>query len=144
MRLAIITLAATAAAVSTAVIATGALAAKVSPLGPAPPPGTGLPSGQCIRTHDIRNHSVVDNKTMLIDYNGRATYRLTMKGSCLAGAGSTDPIVTRNPPGRHLACMPIDFDITVSKNGFPSPCIVESVVKLTPEELAAVPGRLKP
>lgn len=153
-RLAIITLAATAAAASTAFLATGALADKAaphgaaphkaSPLGAAPPVGTGLPAGQCIRTSDIKGHTIVDDRTMLIDVNGRATYRLTMHGSCLAGALTSDPVVTRKPPGTEIACKPIDFDIAISKDGFPLPCIVDSVVKLSPAEVAALPPKLRP
>lgn len=141
MRLAIITLAAAATA---GVLSTAALAAKQSPLGPAPAAGVGLPSGQCIRTSEIRGHKIVDKKTMLINVNGRATYRLTMHGSCLAGALDSDPIVTRKPPGTEIACKPIDFDIAIGSDGFTRPCIVDSVVKLTPDEVASLPPKLKP
>jgi hypothetical protein len=145
MRLAIITLAAGAAALSVAGLSTAALAAKPSPLAtPAPPSGTGLPTGQCFRSHDIRNHTFVDRNTMLIDVAGKATYRVTMNGACLAGAISSDPIITRNPPGSSIICRPIDMDVAVSRGGFPSQCIVDSIVKMSPEEIAALPRKLKP
>jgi hypothetical protein len=143
MKLAVITLAAAAGALATAALATGAIAASESPLGPAPASGTGLASGQCVRTHDIRSHTIADKKTMLIS-TGKDVYRLTMNGSCLAGAVSSDPIVTRSPPGSSIACKPIDFDIAVSKGGFGSRCIVDSVVKLAPQEVAALPPKLRP
>jgi len=139
MRLALIALAAAAAAAGTV-----AIAAKTSPLAPPPPPGTGLPTGECIRSQQIRNHTVADNKTLLIDVNGRAAYRVTMRGACLAGATSSDPIITRSPPGSTLICKPIDMDVAISKGGFATPCIVESIVKMTPEEVAALPRKLKP
>ncbi|MBL8772356.1 MAG: hypothetical protein JNK30_13325 [Phenylobacterium sp.] len=142
MKLAIITLAAM-AAVSTAAVA-ASTAEKTSPLGAAPPKGAGLPSGQCIRSSEIRNHTFLDNRTMLIDVNGKATYRVTSGGSCFAGAVSSDPIVMRNPPGSSLICKPIDLDLGVSKGGFTTPCIVESIVKLTPDEVARVPKKLRP
>jgi hypothetical protein len=145
MRLAIIALAAGAAAISTVAVSTVAIAARPSPLAtPAPAAGTGLPSGQCIRTHDIRNHTIADNRTLLIDVNGKATYRVTMSGACLAGAMSSDPIITRNPPGSAIVCKPIDFDVAISRGGFPSQCIVESIVRMTPEEVAALPRKLRP
>ena len=140
MKLAIITLAAGAAALSTLAIA----AAPPSPLPPAPPPGTGLPSGQCIRSHDIRNHTIADNRTLLINYAGKATYRVTMSGACLAGAISSDPIITREPPGTSIICKPIDMHVGIVKAGFESRCIVDSIVKMSPEEVAALPKRLKP
>jgi hypothetical protein len=138
MRLAIMT------AVSVAALSTAAFAAtQQAVLPPAPPAGAGLPSGQCIRSHDIKNHTVVDSRTLLIDVN-RQTYRLTMSGACLAGATSSDPIITRQPPGQALICKPIDIDISISKGGFTTPCIVSSIDKLTPEQVAALPRRLKP
>ena len=137
MRLVIIALAATA-------VSSPVLAAKPSPLGPPPASGTGLPTGQCIRSSEIRNHTIADKNTMLIDVNGKATYRVTMSGGCLAGAISSDPIITRNPPGSSIICRPIDMDVAISKGGFASQCIVDSIVKMTPEEVAALPRKLKP
>ena len=131
--------AAAAAALSTVALA----ASQPNNLPPAPPAGAGLAGGQCFRSHDIRNHSVDDSRTMLIDVN-RDTYRLTMSGACLAGAISSDPIVTREPPGRTVICKPIDLDISISKGGFATPCIVSSIDKLTREQVAALPRRLKP
>ena len=139
MKLTIIALAATAATLSTA-----AIAAKVSPLGAAPPRGTGLPAGQCFRSHNIRNHTIGDRDTLLIDGGNKSTYRVTVGGGCLAGATTSDPIITRNPPGSDIICKPIDMDIGILKNDFETRCIVESIVKLTPDEVAALPKRLRP
>jgi len=140
MKLAIITVAVMAAAASTA-----ALAAKPSPLAtPAPPSGAGLPNGQCFRSMDIRNHTYADDKTLLLDVGGKSTYRVTMSGACLAGAMPSDPIITRSPPGSAIICKPIDMDVAVSRSGFPSHCIVDSIVKMSPEEVGALPKKLKP
>ena len=145
MKLAIVALAASAAALSTAALTTGALAAKPPALTtPAPPSGAGLPAGQCFRSSDIRNHTIADRNTLLIDVRGKETYRITMNGGCLAGAISSDPIITRQPPGSSIICKPIDMDIAVSRGGFPSLCIVDSIVKMSPEEVAALPRKLKP
>lgn len=139
MKPAIIAMAAIAAAAATA-----ALAATESPLGPAPAAGTGLPTGQCIRSNEIRNHTIADRQTLLLDVNGRATYRVTVDGACLGGAVSSDPIITRQPPGSAIICKPIDLDLAIDRNGFESRCIVRSIVKLSPEELAAIPKKLRP
>ena len=139
MKVSIFALAATAATLSTV-----AIAAKVSPLGDAPARGTGLPTGQCIRSHDIRNHTVLDRNTLLISGSDRSTYRVTMKGGCLAGASSSDPIITRNPPGSDIICKPIDMDIGIDRSGFETRCIVDSIVKLAPEQVALVPKNLRP
>ncbi len=146
MRSAIIVLAASAAAISTAAISTAAFAAKdESRLSAAPPSGARLPSGQCIRSREIRNHTVADARTLLLDVGGKATYRVTMYGACLAGAISSDPIITRNPPGSDIICRPLDMDIGISKGGdFESRCIVESIVKMSAAEVAALPRKLRP
>ena len=144
MRLALIILAATTLA---AVGGAAAIAAKTpasSSLGPPPPAGTGLPTGQCIRSHDIRGHTIADKNTMLISVNGRKVYRVTVDGACLGGAVSSDPIITRSPPGSTIICKPIDMDLAVSKGGFPSQCLIRSIVEMTPAEVAALPRRLKP
>lgn len=145
MRLGIVALAASAAALSVAAVSTVALAAKPPVLAtPAPPSGTGLPPGQCIRSSDIRNHTIADRNTLLVSARGKDTYRITMSGACLAGAMSSDPIITRSPPGSPIICKPIDLDIAISHSGFPSQCIVDSIVKMSPEEVAALPRKLRP
>jgi hypothetical protein len=127
------------AGVATAAAGTVALAAKPSPLGPPPPAGTRLAPGECIPHHDLRNHSVVDKKTMLFDVRGKSLYRFTMRNACLTSAISADPIGMRLT-GSSSICKPSDVDIT-ARSGI---CIVDSIVKLTPEEVASLPRKLKP
>jgi len=138
MRLVIIALAAMATV--------GAAVAAPNPaLPPAPAKGTGLPTGQCFRSHDIRNHTIVDNKTLLLSVNRKDVYRIAVTG-CLAGAISSDPIVTRNPPGSAIVCRPLDLDIAIGRTGgsFPAQCIVDSISKLSPEQVAALPKKYRP
>ena len=116
----------------------------VAALPPPPPPGTYLASGDCFRTTDIRNHTIGDDSTLYVDVTGRGVYRIGMSGACLAGATMSDPLVMRQPPGSPIACRPIDLDIAVSKTGFTSPCIVDSIVRLTPAEVEALPPKLRP
>jgi len=94
----------------------------------------------CFLTRDIRNHTVADDKTMYFDLNGRATYRVNMSNTCLAGSTSSDPYVLRDRAGMGRICHKLDFDVSV--RGIR--CIVDSVVKLTPEEAAALPKRVRP
>ena len=133
-------------AAGVALTAGAALAAKPSPLTtPAPASGSGLPSGQCIRSQDIQSHSVADRQTMLIKTRQRDTYRVTMKGGCLAGAIPNDPIITRSPPGASIICKPIDMDMAISRGGgFETRCIIDSIVKMDPAEVAALPSKIRP
>lgn len=99
----------------------------------------------CFRTQDIRNHTVADGHTAYIDVGGRAVYRIETSGDCFAGATSTDPIVMREPPGSTQICKPIDMDLSVAiGGGLPIHCIVSSVTPMTPQEVAALPPRLRP
>ncbi|MDB5448709.1 MAG: hypothetical protein JWQ97_4026 [Phenylobacterium sp.] len=138
--------------------AVGALAACTDAYPPPPPPGPPLPvaavgppsmADGCFRTHDITNHTIGDDRTLYISVNNRDVYRLEMSGSCLAGATSSDPIIMREPPGTPYACRPIDLDISIShgglgSGGIPTPCIVQSMVRLAPAEVAALPPRFRP
>lgn len=119
--------------------------APVVPLPPPPPPGAALAPGDCFRSSDIRNHTIGDDRTLYVDVRGSGVYRIGMAGSCLAGAISSDPLVMRQPPGSPIICRPIDMDVAISRGGgFTSPCIVESIVRLTPAEVDALPPRLRP
>ena len=80
MRIAIIALAAAVTAGGSLAIAANAPAP--SPLGPPPPSGTALPAGECILVRDIRNHSVVDKNTLLLDVFAKGLYRVNTQPAC--------------------------------------------------------------
>uniref|UniRef100_UPI003784C79F hypothetical protein n=1 Tax=Phenylobacterium sp. TaxID=1871053 RepID=UPI003784C79F len=113
-------------------------------LAAAPPPGTALASGECFRTSDIEDHRIADPRTLLLRVRRNDVYRVGMSGNCLAGALSSDPLLMRSPPGATIACRPLELDIGVIKNNFTSPCLVDSIVKLTPDQVASLPPRLRP
>ncbi len=94
----------------------------------------------CFLVRDVRNHTVADDKTMYIDVGGRSVYRIGMSSNCLAGSTSSDPYVLRDRVGTGRICKKIEFDVSVRGNR----CIVDSVTKLTPQEAAALPRRVRP
>ena len=94
----------------------------------------------CFLTRDIRNHTVADDHTMYIDVGGRSVYRVTMSNNCLAGSTSSDAYVLRDRAAMGRICHKLDFDVSVRGNR----CIVDSVTKLTPPEVAALPRRDRP
>ncbi|MDB5441802.1 MAG: hypothetical protein JWP73_178 [Phenylobacterium sp.] len=125
---------------------------------PPPPPGAvavvpaaplyGVPAvavvPACFYTRDIRNHTVGDDHTLYLNVNDRMVYRVETGNACFAGATSSDPIIIRNPPGSNNVCRPIDLDIGINTGGFNNPCIVSSIVPLSPAEVAALPRRMRP
>jgi hypothetical protein len=119
-------------------------AAASAMLPPPAPSGARLAGAECFRTSDIRNHTIGDDRTLFLDVAGRDVYQVGMSGSCLAGSVSSDPIITRQPPGSSIVCRPLDLDIGIGRNGFERRCIVDSIVRLTPEQAAAMPPRLRP
>jgi hypothetical protein len=133
------------------VAACGAALVSCADYGPPPEPlapmpaGMAMAPGECFRTNDIRAHTVGDDSTLFIDVQGRGVFRIGMRGACLAGAVSSDPLVMEQPPGRSLICRPMDLDIRISKGGSPAiPCIIDTISRLTPTEVAALPPRLRP
>jgi hypothetical protein len=113
-----------------------AFAASPSPLGPPPPSGTRLPEGQCLLTERIGGHSVIDKATLLIS-DAHGVYRVTMKQGCMSGAISSDPLTLR---GDGEICKPSELDVAIHGHI----CLPDSIVKLSPEQVAALPRALRP
>lgn len=133
-----------------ALIVAGALSGAAGPAGQAATsvPGvdtatTAASADACFNRRDVRNHTVGGPKTLYLDVAGRDVYRIEMSNSCLASAVSSDPLIFNNQTGGQSVCKPMDLDITVSAAG-PSKCIVSSISKLSPAEVAALPKKMRP
>lgn len=133
-------------------VSAGALSACADYYPPPPPPGpppmaSATPDGDgCFRTGDIDNHKVADGRTLYLRASNRDVFRLEMVGQCLSGVGPSDPLVIRSR-GAPYACRAIDLDISVARGGMSgaaTPCIVDRMVRLTPDEVAALPDRVRP
>lgn len=96
--------------------------------------------GKCFFTRDLRNHTVGDSHTLYFDVNGRSVYKVVTDGACLGGATSSDPIVLRDRASTGQICNKMDLDISVRG----ARCIVSSITKLTPDEIAALPKHVRP
>ncbi|WP_372784382.1 hypothetical protein [Phenylobacterium sp.] len=94
----------------------------------------------CFLTRDMRNHTVGSDHTLYFDVGGRSVWRAEMSNNCLAGSTSSDPIVLRDRGGMGRICHKIDLDVGVRGMR----CIVDSLAKLTPAEVAALPRKMKP
>jgi hypothetical protein len=121
---------------------TAALAGPALAQEPAKPAAA---SSQCFRMSQIDNHTKGDDQTLYLSVRHRDVYRLSMSGNCLAGASSNDALVMQPTAGVDLICRPLDLDLKVRTSpGMLSPCIIKDITKLTPEQAAALPPRVKP
>lgn len=143
-------LAALASAAGALCACTDAYPPVVGPPGPPPPIASTALQPSCFRTQDIDSHRMAGDRTVYIKVARRDVYRLEMSSICLAGAGSSDPLVIRESPSVSFACRPVDLDISIAHTigpglgGAPTPCIVQSITRLTPAEVAALPDRYRP
>ena len=100
---------------------------------------------QCFRVSQIQNHKKADNETLYIGVRNKEVFRLGMSGACLTGTTSSDPLILETVGGTDLVCRPIDLNLKVKMGpGGVSPCIIKDITKLKPEEIAALPPKLKP
>jgi hypothetical protein len=120
-------------------IAALAAAASFGTAAMADAPTAALSGDDCVLIKDIRNHTVVDQNTMLLNVFGKGVYRVTTAQACFRSAVSADPIAF-NTRGREKICKASQLGLE-ARSGY---CGAQSIVRLTPEEAAALPRKLKP
>ena len=116
------------------------LAAAGSALAAAP---TENPAGgKCFYMRDLRGHTVEGPRTLYLDVAGRFTYRVEMANDCLATTTRSDPLVVQTFGGSSTVCKAVDLQISAPTVA--GHCLASRLVRLTPEEAAALPKRLQP
>jgi hypothetical protein len=126
------------------------VAAVVAPAAPAAAVVPAPTGDSCFRTADITNHRIGDDHTLYLRTRVNGVWRVEMSAACLGGVTSDDPLVIRQPPGVPIACRAVDLDISINRGGnspgggVTTPCIPLSMTRLTPDEIAALPSRLRP
>jgi hypothetical protein len=123
-------------------IAAVALAALTAAPALATGPTDNPAGGKCFYMRDLRGHTVQAPRTLYLDVNGRFVYRVDMANDCLAMATRSDPLVIRSFGGSRTVCKPVDLDISAPRAA--GHCFVQNLVRLSPEEAAALPKRLQP
>lgn len=120
------------------------------------PPATGQPATEpsvraeepapaCFRMSQIRNHRIADRDTIYLRVGSKDVYRVTVAGSCGAGAMRDDTLVLSPTAGGDMICRPIDLDLKIRTGaGAVSPCIISAIQPLTAAEAQAIPEKLRP
>ena len=99
----------------------------------------------CFRTGSNVIYRPVDENTINVR-DGSAYYRIGVN-HCHNLVG-IQPVIVNVLRGTDRVCGPLDPQLTVydglGPGSFGEPCIAESVVRLTPDEVAAIPKKFKP
>jgi len=125
-------------AVTAALLATGASA----PVAVAKPAAK-YDAQQCFYTRNVTSFAAPDEKTLYVRVGVRDVYRFDMFGPCPdIDWNQRVALVSR---ASSWICNGMDAEVVTHRTGLgPQRCQVQSMRKLTPEEVAALPRRAKP
>ena len=98
-------------------------------------------SSSCFYTQQLTTFRPDGLRTIYASAGRGATYPIA------PGTGRTSRAGTRAPLGSSAAdgavCSPRGMDVTVVSNASRSSCVVQAITRLSPEEAAALPARLR-
>ncbi len=117
-----------------------ATAAHAQTSKPASAPGAGR---QCFRTSQVDNYTSTNDEQTLYVRSGRAIFKIDFGNRC-TGLAFRQTIVLKSVGASNLICAPIDLDFGVRDTGIYTRCIATDMHALTPDEIAALPKKLKP
>jgi hypothetical protein len=124
---------------TTVVLAFSSLPARAQPA--APPP----PAKQCFFTNQFETWRAPDARTINIRVRGNQYYRLGLGSECRALLDPGARLITTFR-GTSTVCSPLDWDLKVSSGiGSPAiPCMVRTMTRLSPTEVAALTSKTRP
>lgn len=129
-------------AVAAAILLSAApLAANAAPA--AKGGATKAPGAPCFRLSDLGGHRIAGPDTLYYSVRRKEVYKFTFSGSCLAGVTSSDPLILEPLGASSQVCRPLDLNLGVG-GPISRRCIIKSIERLTPEQAAALPKKLKP
>jgi hypothetical protein len=98
----------------------------------------------CFEAKDLGAHTVAGPTTLYVRIGPSQIYRLETTTACTQPGDTYKALQIRTHGGAGLVCQPLDLDIAIQRQGFSSPCVVRTIVRLTPSQAAALPHRLRP
>ncbi|HWU26648.1 MAG TPA: DUF6491 family protein [Rhizomicrobium sp.] len=102
-------------------------------------------NNSCFFVTQFEDWKAPDTRTIVIRTTFKRYYRLGLSHEC-PRLKSPDVHLVINVHGPNTICSPLDWDLKVSSLplGFASPCIVQSMTPMSPQEVEALPARYRP
>ncbi len=102
------------------------------------------PGQSCFQMTSLQSTRPDGDKTIYARVGVKQIYRIDLAHRC-PELLSREGIVITPTGGRNLICGPLDFDLRARDvGGSSTPCFVERISKLSPEEAAALPKKVVP
>ena len=120
------------------------IAAAAAALGAALPAAAQTGRESCFRLSQISNTMPDGDRRIYVRVNVNSFYRIDLANRCASLPYPGNHLVLTPAGGNDLVCHPIDLDLKVSEGGVRESCLISSITRLTPEEAAAIPKKVKP
>ena len=101
-------------------------------------------SQSCFRMSQLQSTRPDGDKRIYARVNVNEYYRIDLAHRCSSLPYADQGLVLTPAGGNDLICSPIDLDLKVNDHGALESCIIGSITKLTPAEVAAIPKKAKP
>jgi hypothetical protein len=121
-------------------VVVGATAAQAAP-------GVSSPKAdQCFYSSQFQGFRAINDHSFYMRAGVNDIYRIDLSGSCPVLQYPDARLITV-VRGSNLICGPLDWDLRVAQGGpggMAEPCIVSAQTRMTKEEAAAIPPKLRP
>jgi hypothetical protein len=97
----------------------------------------------CFLTNDWQSWRGADANTIYLRVHVHDFYKLELSSGSQMVTDQANHLVS-NVRVSPWICGPLDLDLKISDGHIQEPLIVKSITKLTPEQVAAIPTKLRP
>jgi hypothetical protein len=102
------------------------------------------PAGSCFYMSQLESTRAADARTLYARVGGNRYYRLVMKSDCEGMRGNSETIVLKPFSSTGSICGPADVDVYLTSHGTAQHCAVDSITRMSPDEVASLPKRDTP
>ena len=98
----------------------------------------------CFRMSMLSNTRADGDRRIYARVNVNTFYRIDLAHRCASLPYEGNFLVLSPTPGSDLICNPIDLDLKVNDHGALESCFIKSITRLSPEEAAQIPRKVRP